>query len=236
MTDRIPLDELNSDQYDALHAELDRLTAELADYDERAEQQKQRADEAEQHLRNIAQGGPRADAVQAEIGEMIRQTHDLRDQLRRAEAELADRDAAESADAAAGSYASGQATLTITVTAPNPVHAVRWAGHVRDLVHAEFDRSMRLHSFIELEPGGSARTTPDNPAASENTPNNPLEEQLRAAIESELYEYRERAMWWPEGAITGEIARLATRGALEALGQQPDAEQPRTTVNNPAGA
>ncbi len=24
-------------------------------------------------------------------------------------------------------------------------------------------------------------------------------------------------MWWPEGGITGEIARLATRGAMEAL-------------------
>lgn len=29
MTDRIPLDELNSDQYDALHAELDQLRAAL---------------------------------------------------------------------------------------------------------------------------------------------------------------------------------------------------------------
>lgn len=69
-------------------AEIDRLTAELADYDERAEQQKLRAEAAEQHLRNIAQGGPRADAVQAEIGEMIAQTHELRDQLRRAEAAI----------------------------------------------------------------------------------------------------------------------------------------------------
>lgn len=79
--------------------------------------------------------------------------------LERAEAELAERDAADSADAAAGSYASGQAILTITVTGPNPVHAVRWAGHVRDLVHAEFGDSMGLHSFIELEPGG--RVEPD---------------------------------------------------------------------------
>lgn len=68
--------------------ELDRLNAELADYDKRAEQQKLRAEAAEQHLRNIAQGGPRADAVQAEIGEMIAQTHELRDQLRRAEAAI----------------------------------------------------------------------------------------------------------------------------------------------------
>lgn len=41
-------------------------------------------------------------------------------------------------------------------------------------------------------------------------------EQLHAAIESEMYEYRERTMWWPEtGGVTEEIARLATRGAME---------------------
>lgn len=72
--------------------------------------------------------------------------------LQRAEAELAGR--------AAGESAAAQATLTITVTAPNPVHAVRWAGHVRDLVHAEFDGSMGLHSFIELEPGGTVEPGP----------------------------------------------------------------------------
>lgn len=49
------------------------------------EQQKQRADEAEQRLRNIANGHPRADSIQAEIGEMILQTHELRDQLSAAE-------------------------------------------------------------------------------------------------------------------------------------------------------
>lgn len=37
MTDRIPLDDMTSDQLDQLYAEIDRLTAELADYDERAE-------------------------------------------------------------------------------------------------------------------------------------------------------------------------------------------------------
>lgn len=57
------------------------------------------------------------------------------------------------------------------------------------------------------------RTTPDNPASSSD-----IAEQLRTAIESEMYEYRERTMWWPEtGGITEEIARLATRGGLEAL-------------------
>lgn len=48
-----------------------------------------------------------------------------------------------------------QANLLVTVTAPNPANAVRWAGHVRDLVHAEFGGSMGLHSVIELEPGGT---------------------------------------------------------------------------------
>lgn len=48
-----------------------------------------RVAEAEQRLRNIAAGGPRADAVQAEIGEMIAQTHDLRDQLATRDAALA---------------------------------------------------------------------------------------------------------------------------------------------------
>ncbi|MEU8756244.1 hypothetical protein AB0C88_37730 [Streptomyces chartreusis] len=43
-----------------------------------------------------------------------------------------------------------------------------------------------------------------------------LRQQLHAAIESEVYEYRERTMFWPEtGGVTEEIARLATRGAME---------------------
>lgn len=99
MTDRVSLDDMNSNQLDQLYADLDR-----------------------------------------------------------ARRELADRHEGDSADAAAGSYASAQATLTITVTAPDQVHAVRWAGHIRDLVHNEYGQSMRLHSFIELEPGG--RTGP----------------------------------------------------------------------------
>lgn len=57
-----------------------------------------------------------------------------------------------------------------------------------------------------------------------------LREQLHAAIESEVYEYRERSMWWPEtGGVTQEIARLATRGALEALGM-PEVARRRTDV------
>jgi hypothetical protein len=48
-----------------------------------------------------------------------------------------------------------QATLTVTVNAPDPVHAVRWAGHVRDLVHAEFGQTMRMHAVIEAEPPGA---------------------------------------------------------------------------------
>jgi hypothetical protein len=53
------------------------------------ERERQRADEAERRLRNIANGHPRADSIQAEIGEMIAQTHELRDQLRAAETALA---------------------------------------------------------------------------------------------------------------------------------------------------
>jgi len=56
------------------------------------ERQAERAEDAETRLRNIAQGGPRADAVQAEIGEMIAQTHELRDQLRDTAAVLGVRD------------------------------------------------------------------------------------------------------------------------------------------------
>lgn len=59
------------------------------------------------------------------------------------------------------------------------------------------------------------RTTPDNSPTSGDTPDNSLREQIQAAIESEVYEFRERTMWWPEGEITKEIARLATRGAME---------------------
>jgi hypothetical protein len=49
-----------------------------------------------------------------------------------------------------------------------------------------------------------------------------IREQLRAAIESEVYEYRERTMLWEEtGGVTEEIARLATRGAVKALTDHP---------------
>jgi hypothetical protein len=60
-----------------------------------------------------------------------------------------------------------------------------------------------------------ARTTADNSPTSSDVSDNSLRDQLQAAIESEVYEFRERTMWWPEGEITKEIARLATRGATE---------------------
>lgn len=100
MTDRVPLDHLTSDQYDALCDQLDALRAVARGYCPQCgrrdaapttadwEAERQRADEAEQRLRNIANGLPRADSIQAEIGEMILQTHELRDQLRAAEAAL----------------------------------------------------------------------------------------------------------------------------------------------------
>jgi hypothetical protein len=50
-----------------------------------------------------------------------------------------------------------------------------------------------------------------------------LQERTRAEIESEIYEYRERTMFWPEtGGVTEEIARLATRGAMKALAEHLD--------------
>lgn len=66
-----------------------------------------------------------------------------------------------------------------------------------------------------IDEASASRTTPDNPATSSDTADNPLREQVQASIESEVYEFRERTMWWPEGGITQEIARLATRGAME---------------------
>lgn len=88
MTDRIPLDHLTSDQLDELYADRDQWETTAYRHAKLWRTEQTRADEAEQHLRNIAQGGLRADAVQAEIGEMIAQTHELRDQLRRAEAAI----------------------------------------------------------------------------------------------------------------------------------------------------
>lgn len=62
----------------------------------------------------------------------------------------------------------------------------------------------RIRSLLHEQPA---------PAATQATD---LNEQVQAAIESEIYEYRERTMFWPEtGGVTQEIARLATRGAME---------------------
>ncbi|MER7788570.1 hypothetical protein [Streptomyces sp. NPDC097640] len=57
------------------------------------------------------------------------------------------------ADAAtpAGEARPGRAVLFVTVDAPDDAHAVRWAGILRDLVHAEHGDTMRLHTAIELE-------------------------------------------------------------------------------------
>jgi hypothetical protein len=79
-----------------------------------------------------------------------------------------------------------------------------------------------LHALAAPAPGTAPAQTTEgscSPPAAETEPNNPagLREQIRATIESEIYEYRERTMFWEEGGITTEIARLATRGAMEAL-------------------
>jgi hypothetical protein len=85
--------------------------------------------------------------------------------------------------------------------------------------------------FADLRPatGQPARTTPDNPATSSDTADNPLREQIAAAVEDEIYEYRERTMFWEEGGVTTEIARLATRGAMEAV--EREMEQLRADAN-----
>lgn len=176
----------------------------------------------------------------------------MRGRLERAEAELADRDAAESADAAAGSYAGSSEYaiadparwLHIAFTSPDETTANTSALALRDHLTAEFPSvGMRIttnavegesvivcttacdeqHTYdwtCEQFAGisdESARTTPDNPATS-----SALAEQLRTAIEHEVYEYRERTMLWGETeGVTEEIARLATRGALSILQANP---------------
>jgi hypothetical protein len=61
-----------------------------------------------------------------------------------------------------------------------------------------------------------ALDTQTGPATTEATDTPNLAERIHTAIESEIYEYRERTMWWEEtGGVTEEIARLATRGAME---------------------
>jgi hypothetical protein len=57
-----------------------------------------------------------------------------------------------------------RAVLHTTITAPNPANAARWAENIRDLVHAEFGGTMRLHTSIELETPGRPL---DIPAAAE---------------------------------------------------------------------
>jgi hypothetical protein len=79
------------------------------------------------------------------------------------------------------------------------------------------------------EPEQPARTTVKNPGCSpgaeETEPNDPLEEQLRTAIERQVYEYREVTPLWGETeGVTQEIARLATRGAMSVL--NPRKQQP----------
>lgn len=86
MSDRTPLDNLTSDQLDALYAELDRLAAELADYDQRAEQQKQRADRLATELQRHAE----AESADAAAGSYAGRAEGAETKLRRVAA-LADR-------------------------------------------------------------------------------------------------------------------------------------------------
>jgi hypothetical protein len=63
----------------------------------------------------------------------------------------------------------------------------------------------------------------EKPATEAATQATDLQECIREQVESEVYEYRERTMFWPEtGGVTEEIARLATRGAMEAIADRLD--------------
>jgi hypothetical protein len=94
--------------------------------------------------------------------------------------------------------------------------------------------------FVEhhlREVGEEARITPDNPATSSDTADNSLRERLAAAVESEIYEYRERTMFWEEtGGVTEEIARLATRGAMTTLEAALDIGDAEAILDEPAAA
>lgn len=99
----------------------------------------------------------------------------MRGRLQRAEAELADRDAAESADAAAGSYANGSEHaiadparwLHVTFTSPDETTANTSALAIADHLRAEFPGvGMRITSNAIEVGTHDARTTP---AATEAT-------------------------------------------------------------------
>lgn len=105
------------------------------------------------------------------------------EELDQARAELQQHAEAESADAAAGSYANSsehaiahpQPWLHVTFTSPDDTTANTSALAIRDHLRAEFDGvNMRITSNA-VEPAAEqpARTTPDNPAASENAADNP---------------------------------------------------------------
>lgn len=104
-------------------AELDRLTAELADYDKRAEQQKQRAERAEAKLRQHAEN------------------------------ESADAAAGSYANGNEHAIAHPQPWLHIEFTSPDPTTANTSALSLRDHLAAEFDGvSMRISSnAVETE-------------------------------------------------------------------------------------
>ena len=67
MTDRLTIDQINSDQLDALYAEIDRLTAELADYDKRVQTLEHVAAGNKRHVQLIVPDLERAEATIARV-------------------------------------------------------------------------------------------------------------------------------------------------------------------------
>lgn len=154
--------------------------------------------------------------------------------LQRAEAELADRDTAESADAAAGSYAGSsehaiahpEPWLHVTFTSPDPTTANTSALNLRDHLAAEFDGIRMRISSNAVEVGThDART---NPAATEATG---IETTTRVAA---LYEQWVKAGPPPLGVS---MSRWWDRRLVELHDAiHTPAEQPaRTTAKNPPG-
>jgi hypothetical protein len=79
-----------------------------------------------------------------------------------------------------------------------------------------------LHADEHMPVEAPARTTPDNPATSSGTADNPpavdLEARIADRIEQAVYEYREQACQWDEtDGSTQAIAARATRAALRAV-------------------
>lgn len=112
MTDRLSIDELTSDALDDLYAETDRLAAELGDYEQRVEQLT-----AELAAFRTVSRGYCSDCGRGDAAAIVADWEQQKTRADQAEAELARYTEAESADAAAGSYAARAETAEAALTA-----------------------------------------------------------------------------------------------------------------------